>query len=202
MPKDLQLILPSSWTHISYKQAVNVVSTNGKKIKQKEYLSTGTYPVVDQGQNLIGGYTDDDSKVVICKQPVIIFGDHTKIVKFITQDFVPGADGVKILAPKKCFEPRLFWYLTQYVSSSLIDKGYSRHYQYLEKCLIPLPPFAEQKRIVAKIEELFSEIDKGIENLLKVQEFLKAYRQSILKNAFEGKLNKQWREGQEAYPSG
>lgn len=57
-----------------------------------------------------------------------------------------------------------------------------------------LPPIAEQKRIVAKIEELFSEIDKGIENLLKAQELLKAYRQSILKNAFEGKLTEKWRE--------
>ena len=64
----------------------------------------------------------------------------------------------------------------------------------IEETKIPLPPFAEQKRIVAKIEELFSEIDKGVENLLKTQDLLKAYRQSILKNAFEGKLTEKWRE--------
>ncbi len=64
----------------------------------------------------------------------------------------------------------------------------------IEETKIPLPPFTEQKRIVAKIEELFSEIDKGLENLQKAQKLLKAYRQSIFKNAFEGKLTEKWRE--------
>jgi type I restriction enzyme S subunit len=58
---------------------------------------------------------------------------------------------------------------------------------------IPLPPFAEQKRIVAKIEELFSELDKGIENLKVAQQQLKVYRQAVLKYAFEGKLTIEWR---------
>ncbi|KAF0178287.1 MAG: type I restriction enzyme S subunit [Nitrospirae bacterium] len=58
----------------------------------------------------------------------------------------------------------------------------------------PLPPFNEQKRIVAKIEELFSELDKGIESLKTAREQLKVYRQALLKHAFEGKLTAQWRE--------
>lgn len=57
-----------------------------------------------------------------------------------------------------------------------------------EKIIIPLPPLPEQHRIVAKIEELFSELDKGIENLKKAKEQIKVYRQSVLKWAFEGKL--------------
>lgn len=58
---------------------------------------------------------------------------------------------------------------------------------------IPLPPLNEQKRIVAIIEELFSELDNGLESLKRTQEILKAYRQTLLKNAFEGKLTEQWR---------
>jgi len=58
----------------------------------------------------------------------------------------------------------------------------------------PLPPINEQKRIVAKIEELFSELDKGIESFKTVREQLKAYRQALLKHAFEGKLTADWRE--------
>ena len=58
---------------------------------------------------------------------------------------------------------------------------------------IPIPPFSEQHRIVAKIEELFSELDKGIENLKTAQAQLKVYRQALLKHAFEGKLTAQWR---------
>jgi type I restriction enzyme S subunit len=56
------------------------------------------------------------------------------------------------------------------------------------KLFIPLPPLAEQHRIVAKIEELFSELDKGVETLKTAQEQLKVYRQGVLKYAFEGKL--------------
>ena len=59
---------------------------------------------------------------------------------------------------------------------------------------ILLPPPSEQHRIVARIEELFSELDKGVENLEKAREQLKAYRQAVLKHAFEGKLTAQWRE--------
>lgn len=59
---------------------------------------------------------------------------------------------------------------------------------------VPLPPLNEQKRIVAKIEELFSELDKGIESLKTAREQLKVYRQALLKHAFEGKLTAQWRE--------
>ena len=65
---------------------------------------------------------------------------------------------------------------------------------YLEKARIPFPPSNEQKRIVAKIKELFSELDKGIESLKTAREQLKVYRQAILKQAFEGKLTAEWRE--------
>ncbi|MCY4156268.1 MAG: restriction endonuclease subunit S [Gammaproteobacteria bacterium] len=58
----------------------------------------------------------------------------------------------------------------------------------------PVPPFNEQRRIVARIKELFSELDKGIESLRKAREQLKLYRQAVLKHAFEGKLTAQWRE--------
>ncbi len=64
----------------------------------------------------------------------------------------------------------------------------------LKSITLPLPPTAEQRRIVAKIEELFSELDKGIESLKTAQVQLKVYRQAVLKHAFEGKLTAQWRE--------
>jgi len=59
---------------------------------------------------------------------------------------------------------------------------------------IPLPPLPEQHRIVAKIEELFTKLDTGIDALKKVKTQLKRYRQAVLKHAFEGKLTKEWRE--------
>lgn len=64
---------------------------------------------------------------------------------------------------------------------------------YLNESKIPLPPASEQQLIVAKIEELFSELDKGVENLRTAQQQLKVYRQALLKHAFEGKLTADWR---------
>ena len=58
----------------------------------------------------------------------------------------------------------------------------------------PVPPLNEQRGIVAEIEELFSELDKGVENLEKAREQLKVYRQAVLKHAFEGRITAQWRE--------
>lgn len=66
--------------------------------------------------------------------------------------------------------------------------------QYIEEVRFGLPPLNEQHRIVAKIEELFSELDKGVESLKQAREQLKVYRQALLKHAFEGKLTEQWRK--------
>ena len=66
----------------------------------------------------------------------------------------------------------------------------------LKSIKLPIPPLPEQRRIVAKIDELFSELDNGIENLKKAREQLKTYRQAVLKYAFEGKLTQEWRTQQ------
>lgn len=66
---------------------------------------------------------------------------------------------------------------------------------------VPLPPLPTQHAIVEKIEELFSDLDNGVENLKKAWQQLETYRQAVLKSAFEGKLTKQWREQQDDLPS-
>jgi len=80
-------------------------------------------------------------------------------------DFVAGADGIKVIKPNKSFYPKLFYNFIQIIQ--LPDKGYARHFQFLEKSFIPLPPLPEQRAIVSKIEQLFSDLDNGIENFKK-----------------------------------
>lgn len=178
---------PESWVVISLSDAVINITITDKKIPQKEYLSEGAYPVFDQGQDYIGGYSDKKEKLVNCELPVLVFGDHTRVVKFVNQPFAPGADGIKVLRPQQFYNPRLLEYFTRHIATHLTNHGYARHYQHLVKSLIPLPPEKEQHRIVAKIEELFSELDKGIESLKTAQAQLKVYRQALLKHAFAGK---------------
>ena len=176
---------------MDFDEAFENTSLSGLKIPQKQYLSSGAVPIVDQGVDLIGGFTNDTAKSIQPKRTLIVFGDHTKCFKLIGFRFAPGADGVKVLQPI-IIDERFAYYACR--ALHLPDRGYSRHYAFLKKSKIPLAPLAEQHRIVAKIEELFSELDKGVESLKTARAQLKVYRQAVLKHAFEGKLTAQWRE--------
>lgn len=188
--------LPTGWIEIPFKDVKENISTTNKKLLQKEYsISDGEIPVIDQGISFIGGYSNKkDLAINASSYPHIIFGDHTKIIKYVNFDFIAGADGTKILKPLEMFYPKAFYYFIKMIK--LPDKGYARHFQFLEKSLIKIPPINEQKRIVAKIEKLFSNLDNSDKYLLHLEKQLKRYRQSVLKSAFEGKLTKEWREKQ------
>jgi type I restriction enzyme S subunit len=184
--------LPEGWTIISFSETCESISLNGIKIKQKDYQQKGKYPVIDQGQDLIGGYFDKDEIVVEGEPPFIVFGDHTKVKKYVNFKFIAGADGVKVLKPFEFLNPKLFFYLLHCIK--LPDKGYARHYQFLGKAEFPVPPLPEQHRIIDKIEELFSSLDKGIESLKTAEQQLEIYRQAVLGKAFEGAFTGNWRK--------
>ncbi|MBQ4858671.1 restriction endonuclease subunit S [Pseudoalteromonas sp. MMG007] len=186
--------LPVGWEIDDYANIVTTISTNGKKVNQKQYEVSGKYPVIDQGKEDCSGYCNDEEKVIDANFPILVFGDHTRAVKSINNPFVAGADGVKVLQPSGAITPKLLFYFTQYLAISIKDKGYARHYQWVAKELIGIPPENEQIRIVEKIEELFSELDKGIESLKTAKAQLAVYRQALLKHAFEGKLTEEWRK--------
>lgn len=170
-----------------YKTLVKKVSISPeKKTKQKDYLPKGQLPIIDQGQQLIGGYSDNLDLKLSCNLPVIVFGDHTRAVKYIDFSFGAGADGIKVLEPAEGIYPKFLYYATQYLVLRLEDRGYARHYQYIEKKELDIPSILEQKRIVARIEELFSEMDNGVETLWKTKQQLSVYRQAVLKDAFSG----------------
>lgn len=174
---------------MKYKEIVKKVSIPAQsKTKQKEYLSSGTLPIIDQGKFLIGGYSNDVDNELECELPVIVFGDHTKCVKYINFPFVPGADGIKVLKPKEGIYPKYLFYYTQYLTYRIEDKGYARHYQYIEKEDVLLLPLPEQERIVSRIEELFSELDNAVETLNATKSQLRLYKQAVLKDAFDGNL--------------
>lgn len=187
--------LPDGWKWVKLEDVCDKISLNNIKIKQKDYLTEGKFPVVDQGQDLIGGYYNNENLIVPNEPPFIVFGDHTKVKKFISFKFIAGADGVKVLKPKALIDPKFLFYSLFIIK--IEDKGYARHFQLLEKELFPLPGLPEQHAIVSKIEELLSELDKGKQQLETAQQQLKIYRQAVLKWAFEGKLtNENVKEGE------
>ena len=155
------------------------------KTKQKEYLNTGAVPIIDQGQSLIGGYTNDKEKTIVCDLPVIVFGDHTCCVKYVDFPFGAGADGIKVLRPKDVVNPKYLYYGIQFLVLRLQNRGYGRHYQHIEKMEIPVPSLPIQERIVSQIEESFSQLDSAVETLKKTKQQLEIYRHAVLKEAFD-----------------
>ena len=144
----------------------NEASNNSLKIKQSNFLEEGKYPIIDQGEEFIAGYTDDKSKVYSKKLPVVIFGDHTRVLKFVNFSFALGADGVKILVPNKEFNSLFFYYCLDLLD--IKSAGYSRHYKFLKEKKIPLPPLPLQQKfafIVEQVEKLKEKQKKGQEEI-------------------------------------
>ena len=184
--------LPENWCWLKLVESFDNHTDSKKKIKQKDYLAKGKLAVVDQGQELIGGYTNDVKKSYSGALPIVIFGDHTRCIKFVDFPFAQGADGVKVLRPKPFYLPKAFYYALQ--SVNIPNLGYRRHFPLFNKFSIPLPPLAEQQRIVDRIESLFAKLDEAKEKAQAVVDSFETRKAAILHKAFTGELTAKWRE--------
>ncbi len=164
--------IPVHWEVVSFNKAIIRKRIKVGKVKQKEYKTTGKYPVVDQGQKFIAGYTDQDDLLYQGPLPVIIFGDHTRIWKFVDFPFVCGADGTKIIIPNtEVYHP--FFLFLAFQNLNIPDRGYNRHYTLLQEKFIPLPPLEEQHQIARVLQTVDQKIEaekkrkQALENLFK-----------------------------------
>ena len=130
--------VPENWCWIHLLDSFDNVTDSKKKLATKEYLEDGEYPIIDQGQDFIGGYTDDADMIYDGELPIVIFGDHTRCIKYIDFQFAQGADGVKVLKPKQFWNDKAFYYAMQ--SIEIPNMGYRRHYPLFKDFCIPLPP--------------------------------------------------------------
>lgn len=155
------------------------------KLKSSLYGEQGAFPIVSQEKELISGYWDKEEDVFKHKTPIVVFGDHTKVVKYIDFDFVIGADGVKILSPKPFLNPKYFYYWV--CSVQIPSHGYARHYRYLKEHQVPVPNLSEQQRIVALLDAEFAKIDALKANAEKNLQNAKDLFQTALKKELEPK---------------
>ncbi|MDP4029783.1 MAG: restriction endonuclease subunit S [Gallionella sp.] len=185
--------LPHGWTSLTVDNSVESAGNSNKKLKTKDALEHGRFPVIDQGQSDISGYSDDESLVVEASEssPVILFGDHTRLLKQISQPFVPGADGTKLFRAKSFWDTRFVYQMLR--ALKLPDKGYARHFQYLRDSVLPLPPLPEQKRVADKLDAVLARVDACRDRLDRIPAILKRFRQSVLAAATSGKLTEDWR---------
>ena len=136
--------VPSTW-EVCYLQDISYpISSIGMQIKSEEIQKDGLFPVISQGKSYIDGYCSDESKVIY-DFPIILFGDHTRNVKYINFPFIVGADGTKLHKIIQVNEKYVYYWMC-HASEHIADKGYARHYNLLQKKCFMLPPFAEQNR--------------------------------------------------------
>lgn len=179
------------WQTISFEECLSKVKTPNK-IPKKKFLIQGIYPVISQEKGMINGYWDNEDDVFKVINPIVIYGDHTQVVKYVDHDFVMGADGVKILQPKSFIDSRYFYYyLRGYPVKSL---GYARHYRLLKEMKVSYPPLPEQQRIVSILDEAFTAIDQAIanteKNLANARELFESYLNNVFNQKGESWVNK------------
>ena len=152
-----------------------------KKLKRKDYGLIGKYPIIDQGQEYVIGYSNQED-ALLPEGEYVLFGDHTRNVKYFKGQFIQGADGVKIL---KTIEGVRTKYLYQIMKNLKIeDRGYNRHWTVVTPILIPIPPLMVQEKIVAildRFETLVNDLTKGLPaEIAAVKEQYEYYRNKLL----------------------
>ena len=155
-------------------------------VESTKYSNTYKTPVLTAGKSFIIGHTNETTGIYD-KLPVIIFDDFTTSSQYVNFKFKVKSSAMKILtANKELVLPKYIFYRMQ-----IINFEHSTHKRYwiqqYSKLKVAIPSIDEQNRIVSRIEELFSELDKGVETLQVIKEQLAVYRQAVLKDAFEGK---------------
>lgn len=194
---DYEFEAPENWGLAHLETVTNGIPSKQYQILESEVQQTGKFPVISQSKAYSIGFTDKSEKVFCHDKPVIIFGDHTTEVKYVEFDFVVGADGVKIFEPiDGIITAEFLFYVFQFYTKDLNKVGgYSRHYKFIKNKPIPIPPLAEQKRIVAKIEELLPYIDRYEKAWSRLEDLNKRFpvdmQKSILQMAIQGKLVEQ-----------
>ena len=156
----------------SFDDVFEDVTKLGAKIKTDEYHPNGKYQIIDQGQEAVAGYTDLEGGIFE-NVPAIVFGDHTRIVKYVDQPFFLGADGVKVLRSR--FKDANYRYLYYALKSAKIpNTGYNRHFKWLKEAKIYYPNSEEQSKIVLILDEISSVIEHRQQQLQKLDELVKA----------------------------
>lgn len=160
------------------------------KIQTSEYEKSGTIPVVDQSKSLIAGFYNGTARHYNWSLPVIIYWDHTNVIKYIDFPFICGADWVKVFSFKEGCDPKYFYYALSFLKPK--TQGYRRHYSLLKEIQIPLPPLEEQKKIVAYLDELNATISKLKSEYQSQLAMLDEMQNSSLDLAFWGSREREY----------
>jgi type I restriction enzyme, S subunit len=160
------------------------------QILASKIMPAGRFPVIDQGQAFIAGYSDDEKRLIRNDLPLVVFGDHTRIVKFVDFPFILGADGTKVLKPREDrFDARFFALALQILN--LPSRGYNRHFTLLKERALPCPDLPEQRKIAAVLGLVQRAMEQQEQLLALTAELKKALLHQLLTHGLRRESQKQ-----------
>jgi len=165
------------WEEKPFQMVFQTIASKNYQIKNSEISDAGEYRVVDQGKDLIAGYSNKQSHL-FRKPPVIIFGDHTTVLKYIDFQFVVGADGTKILTSIDTKDSLKFLYYTL-LADPVESEGYKRHFSILKNRIICLPLISEQQKIAEFLTSLDNLIESKQQQIARAEEWKKGVMQGV-----------------------
>ena len=160
-------------------EALVTTITPPKKIQTTEYQPGGRFPIIDQSPSDVCGWTADESALVKADFPVVIFGDHSCVVKTANFPFAQGADGIKILSPSDEIEARFLF--QSLLGNPIEQRGYKRHFSTLKEMLIPYPrkETGEQQKIADCLSSLDDLIRAGEAQIVALKDQKKGLMQQL-----------------------
>jgi len=167
------------WIECTVAEIITTI-TPPKKLQTADYQLEGKFPVIDQSQEAICGWTNDRDALISGGLPVIIFGDHTCALKFVDHPFVQGADGIKVLKPKSEMDVRFLFCALE--ANPVVPEAYKRHFSVLKekKVSFPDPKTSEQHRIASCLSSLDALITAETQRM----EVLKTHKKGLMQQLF------------------
>jgi type I restriction enzyme S subunit len=166
------------WEEKNFEEIFVRIASKKYQIKSDKYLNNGTFPVIDQGKSNIIAYSNEKNKL-FKNNAIIVFGDHTRILKYIDFDFIVGADGTQLIKTINKYNNKFFYY--QLLKTKIPNTGYNRHFSFIKDMLFYLPNnIKEQKKIADSLNSL--------DNLIEVQnkniQILKTHKKGLMQQLF------------------
>ena len=158
--------------HVPFDELLEDRTKEGTKLQTSEYSADGLHPIIDQGQKDIAGYTDREDGIFPVV-PCIVFGDHTRVIKYVDKPFFLGADGVKVLCPKTASNNTKYLYYALN-SVKIPDTGYNRHYKWLKEARITVYSKEKQDKLVSVFELIDDLISLRKKQLQKLDDLVKS----------------------------
>lgn len=167
------------WRTVHFSDCLKSISVKKNQVKTNEYNEVGQYPIIDQGKKKVVGYSNNTDKLFRCpRSGVIVFGDHTRELKFIDFDFIIGADGTRVLESEENYSTKYLFY--QLKIKKIQNAGYGRHFKFLKEMSFGVPDINEQETISNILNSFDKEIDLLEQELAAIKLQKKGLMQLLL----------------------